>query len=719
MVTHTLSSMERLTNAVLKRPRRILAGGLALFALAVVFGTPVAGELTAETRDFQNPHAENLRAENLAKKATGLSDRGGLLVVVPTPGDLRQVPAARATVRDVLSKVRADPNVAQAENPLSGPRDKRAGIAADGHSALIAATLRGGDTADTVDRLRASLHGSGARIGGSRVVFQEIGERVSHDLARAELLAFPLLFLLSLLIFRSGVAALLPPMVGGLAIVTTFGALRIVDHHVTGLSIFALNLVTGVGLGLAIDYSLFMVSRFREELAGGLEKAAAIRATMQTAGKTVLFSSLTVAAAMAAMLVFPLRFLYSMGIGGAIVAMIAASLALTVLPALLYVLGDRVNGLSPSWLRRAAEAEARPATSGAWYRLAHVVMRRPVLVAVVTASLLIVAGLPFLRVNFIAADQKMLPPGSTARQVTEQAQQDFPGVSAEPIRVIAQAPSGDPGVAQLRRSLVALGHTGPVTAPQRLGPDLTEIDLTPRGDPISDQNLRLLDRVRALHSPVPKLVAGSAAWIRDQHKALAADLPIAIAILALTTFVILFVMTGSVVLPIKALLMNVLSLSAAFGVLVLIFQDGRLQNVLDFRAAGGLESTQPVLLFAIAFGLATDYGVFLLSRIKEARDSGLSDREAVAFGVERTARLVTAAALLFCVAIGAFATSGVLFIKQVGVGTALAVAIDATIIRALLVPALMALLGRWNWWAPAPLRRLHERIGLREGEATA
>jgi RND superfamily putative drug exporter len=711
--------MERLIGFVLRRPRQILAAGLVLFAAGGILGTPITNELKAQTRDFQDPQAENVRAEDEVKAATGVSDRGGLLVVLPTAGDIRSDPASRTKVRAAVRIVAADPNVALAQNPLSGAPDTRIGISRDGHSALIAATLHEGDTEPTVKRLRAALHGTGARIGGARVVFSEIGTRVTHDLGRAELLAFPLLFLLSLLIFRSGVAALLPPLVGGLAIVTTFGVLRIVEHEVTGLSIFALNLVTGVGLGLAIDYSLFIVSRFREELAQGRDKAAAIRVTMQTAGRTVLFSSLTVGAAIAAMLVFPLRFLYSMGIGGAIVATVAAALALTVLPALLYVLGDRVNALAPQRLRRSAEADARPAGSGAWYRLAHTVMRRPILVAVATASVLVLAGLPFLRVNFISADHRMLPAAATARQVTEQVQQDFPAVAGEPIRVIAQAPATAPDVTALRRSLAALPGAGGVTAPQQLGSRLSEIDMSPRGDPLNARNLELLKRVRNIQTPVRIKVAGSAARFRDQHAALAARLPIAIAILAVTTFVILFAMTGSVVLPIKALLMNLLSLSAAFGILVLIFQDGRLEGLLDFRSAGGLESTQPVLLFAIAFGLATDYGVFLLSRIKEAHDSGMDNREAVAFGVERTGRIVTAAALLFCVAIGAFATSGVLFIKQLGVGTALAVAIDATVIRALLVPALMVLLGRRNWWAPAPLRRLHARIGLRESSAPA
>jgi RND superfamily putative drug exporter len=342
-------------------------------------------------------------------------------------------------------------------------------------------------------------------------------------------------------------------------------------------------------------------------------------------------------------------------------------------------------------------------------------MRRPGVVALATSAALVVVGLPFLHVNFVAADHKMLPVGSEARGVAEQVERDFPQAAAEAIQVVAIAPAGQADdVRDYRRALMRLPGRPGVTPQQYLDAGIWRIDVIPRGDPLSDANLDLVRAVRHVAAAFPVEVGGPGAAFIDQQKSLVADLPVALALLAATTLAILFLMTGSVVLPLQALLMNLLSLSAAFGILVLVFQDGNLEGLLDFHSAGGLEATQPVLLFAIAFGLATDYGVFLLSRIKEARDAGLPEREAIAFGVERTGRIVTAAALLFCVAIGAFATSGVLFIKQVGLGTALAVAIDATVIRALLVPALMALLGRRNWWAPGPLRRLHARVGPAE-----
>jgi uncharacterized membrane protein YdfJ with MMPL/SSD domain len=704
--------MTRLGGFVARRAGRILIVAALFFVVAGVLGGPVAGQLSAEDEDFQDPGAENIVAsERLAAAGDGPED-GGLVALVSPGGDVRSDAAAQARVRAIQRTIDADPGAVAARSYLDA-RDP-AFVSRDGSQTVVLAAFTE-DELEVAERLREELDGQAVRIGGPDVVNPEIGEQVSSDLARAELIAFPLLFLLSLWVFRSLVAALLPPLVGALSIVTTFLVMRLVDAELTSLSIYALNLVTGIGLGLAIDYSLFMVSRFREELAGQPDTGTAIVRTLQTAGRTVLFSSLTVAAALAALLVFPLRFLYSMGIGGVIVALAAMVVSLTVLPAVLAALGPRVNAGAPRFLRRSAEATARPATSGGWYRLARWVMRRPGTVAMVTAGALIVVGLPFLRIAFVPADYRMLPQGSEARQVAETIDRDFGTFASDPIQVVARAAeTDDEQIARYADSLRDVPGAGAVSDPRRLDAETVLVDVLPPGDPLSERNREVVRDVREVDAPVPAAVGGAAARFVDQQDTLADYLPLALALLVLTTVVLLFLMTGSVVLPIKALLMNLLTLSATFGLVVLIFQDGRLEGVLDFESAGGIEATQPVLLFAIAFGLATDYGVFLLSRIKEARDSGLDDREAVAFGVERTGRIVTAAALLFCVAIGAFATSGILFIKLLGIGTALAVAIDATIIRAFLVPALMALLGKWNWWAPAPLARLHARIGVTE-----
>jgi uncharacterized membrane protein YdfJ with MMPL/SSD domain len=704
--------MTRLGGFVARRAGRILIVAAVFFVVAGVLGGPVAGQLSAEDEDFQDPGAENIVASERLAAAGDRPEDGGLVALVSPGGDVRTDSAAQARVRAIQRTIEADPGAVGARSYLD-ERDA-AFVSRDGSQTVVLAGFTE-DELDVAERLREELDGQDVRIGGPDVVNPEIGEQVSSDLARAELIAFPILFLLSLWVFRSLVAALLPPLVGALSIVTTFLLMRLVDAEFTSLSIYALNLVTGIGLGLAIDYSLFMVSRFREELAGQVDTATAIVRTLQTAGRTVLFSSLTVAAALASLLVFPLRFLYSMGIGGVIVALAAMVVSLTVLPAVLAALGPRVNAGAPKFLRRSADATARPATSGGWYRLAQWVMRRPGTVAMVTAGALIVAGLPFLRIAFVPADYRMLPQGSEARQVAETIDRDFGAFASDPIQVVARAAeSEDEQIARYADSLRDVPGAGAVSDPRRLDAETVLVDVLPPGDPLSERNREVVRDVREVDAPVPAAVGGAAARFVDQQDTLADYLPLALALLVLTTVVLLFLMTGSVVLPIKALLMNLLTLSATFGLVVLIFQDGRLEGVLDFESAGGIEATQPVLLFAIAFGLATDYGVFLLSRIKEGRDSGLDDREAVAFGVERTGRIVTAAALLFCVAIGAFATSGILFIKLLGVGTAIAVAIDATIIRALLVPALMALLGKWNWWAPAPLARLHARIGVTE-----
>ena len=587
-------------------------------------------------------------------------------------------------------------------------------VSKDGRTSYVVATFPT-NAGGVLDRVQPRLERiPGVTLGGNDIARDQVGEQVSEDIARAELLAFPILFLLSLFVFRSVVAALLPLAVGGATIMLSFLVMRFVNGVIEPMSIYALNLITGLGLGLAIDYSLFMVSRFREELERGLETGPALRATMATAGRTVLFSSVTVAAALAALLVFPLRFLYSMGVGGVACALMAALVSLTLLPAILAALGPRVNALSPKRWQASLHRDASGERGGFWYRLSHAIMRRPVPFAVGATTLLIALGLPFLAIKFTGVDASVLPRDHSARVVDDALQTEFPPNRATPVYVAARGGDGDKAAVEryARRLGQVPGVVGEPRVQQARG--LYRIDMVARGRPLGEAAKETVRDVRAVAAPVPVRVGGITAAFLDQQKALSDSLPIALAILATTTLVILFLMTGSVVLPIKALVMNLLTLTAAFGLLVLIFQDGHLEGLLGFESQGALESSQPVLLFAVAFGLSTDYGVFLLTRIKEAHDAGASNEEAVALGLERTGRIVTFAALLFVIAIGAFATSQIIFIKQLGVGTALAVLIDATIVRALLVPSLMRLLGDWNWWAPPPLARLHRRIGLSE-----
>jgi uncharacterized membrane protein YdfJ with MMPL/SSD domain len=707
MVRCRASVFAALTSLATRRPKRVV-----LVAVLVVVAAAAAGASVADRLDpyaAEDPATESVRADELLERA-GVGAGADVVALVDTPGGVG-TPESRARVADVASELRADPDVA---GVVTFEQGGRALVARDGRSTYVAASLRpGADENDAGERLIDRFEGRpGVTLGGFAVASPQVNEQVSEDLARAELLAFPLLFLMSFLFFRSVVAALLPLMVGGMAIVLTFFGLRL-GSELGSISVFALNVTTGLGLGLAIDYSLFIVSRYREELAQVGPGVEAIRRTLATAGRTVLFSCLTVAAALGSLLIFPQRFLYSMGIGGMMVAVLAGAVALLVLPAVLALLGRRVNALAPRRLQRAAEADARPAQSGAWYRLSRAVMRRPGTIAVTSAAVLIAMGIPFLGIKLTAVDASVLPGSSSARQVDDALKRDFDVRRTTPITLVATT---EPGPA-LERYLDRVRNTPGVLevgAPRRED-GLTLVDAVPRRGALSEESQEAVRDVRGLDPPFEVLSRGQTATLVDLKESLVNHLPAALAVLMSTTVIVLFLMTGSVVLPIKALLMNLLTMSATFGLLVLIFQDGRLEGVLDYTSQGALEATQPIFLFAVAFGLSTDYGVFLLARIKEARDAGVPNEEAVAVGLERTGRIVTAAALLFSVAVGAFATSEIIFIKELGIGTALAVLIDATIIRALLVPSLMQLLGDWNWWAPRPLARLHARIGLREG----
>ena len=712
--------LDSLARFVYRRRRLVAIGAAIFFVIAGAIGGSVASHLDPYGAD--DPATDSVKADNLLQ-ARGFRDASVIVLV-------RNAPIAnsstRARVEGIERQLRDRGGVAWVRGYYD--THSRAFVSDDRTESYLSVALKPTDdkalqdaASGIADQLSAE---PGVLVGGYALANEQVNKQVESDLRKAEMLAFPLLFLLSLLFFRSLVAALLPLLVGGLAIIGTFFILRIASE-VGSISIFALNLTTGLGLGLAIDYSLFIVSRYREELArrgvdlarpaGRTESWEALRATMGTAGRTVLFSSLTVAVALASLIVFPQRFLYSMGIGGSLVALLAATVALVVLPAVLSMLGPRVNAFAPRFLQRRAERDATHMEAGFWYRLSRFVMRRPVPVATISAAALIALGIPFFSIKFTSVNAQVLPTSASARRVDDVMRSDFPPFRDTPVRLaiegggphataaVLSEVKGDPGIAAVER-------------PQRLAGGVTTVDAIAKVPFTSHAAKSTVRRIRDLPSPpgTTVLVTGASAHFIDFQSSLEAHLQVALAIVVGATLVILFLMTGSVILPVKSLVMNVLNLSAVFGILVLIFQHGNLEGFLGYTGQGALEQTMPILLFAVAFGLSTDYAVFLLSRIKEARDHGASDSESVAIGLERTGRIVTAAALLFAIAIGAFATSQVIFIKENGIGTALAVLIDASIIRALLVPSLMALLGKWNWWAPRPLRRLHKRIGLSE-----
>jgi uncharacterized membrane protein YdfJ with MMPL/SSD domain len=697
--------VKRLARLVDGHSKQVLIAAAILFVVAGAFGARVADQLDPYGAD--DPDTESVIASHRLEQA-GFRETG---VIVLIEGADVGSPAGRERVEAISHTLERDPDVASVSGFLNtGSRDF---ISHDGRSTYLAVGLKPTDDQarhDAAERIEGSLADEpGVTLGGLAVAETEINEQVERDLRLAELFAFPFLFLLSLLFFRSLVAALLPLLVGVLAIVGTLLTLRVASE-VTSVSIFALNLVTGLGLGLAIDYSLFIISRYREEIARTGPGLEAMRRTLATAGRTVLYSSLTVAGALASLLVFPQRFLYSMGIGGFFVALIAAAIALVVLPAVLTLLGHRVNSLAPAFLARRAEREATAAQSGFWYGLARFVQRFPGRTAAVTAAMLIALGIPFLGIQFTTVDAQDLPTSASARQVDDTLRAEFPPYRDTPATLAIR---GDAGTAtRIARAAAELPGAAAVRPPRQLGGGMYAVDVISKAPPLDDQSQELVHDLRDLEGGA--LVTGATAEYLDLQDSLAAHLPFVLGLVAAVTIVVLFVMTGSLILPFMQVLMNVLGVSAVFGILVLIFQDGRFEGLLGYTSQGGLESTQPLLLFAVVFGLSTDYGVFLLSRIKEAREAGATDSEAVALGLERTGRIVTAAALLFSIAIGAFVSSSFVFIKVLGLGTALAVLLDATIIRALLVPSLMQLLGRWSWWAPRPLRRLHARIGLSE-----
>jgi RND superfamily putative drug exporter len=665
--------------------------GALLFMLVGVLGGPAPGSLNAPNA-FDDPGSQATRAETQIERATGAQPSADVIALVAAP-------ASSSEVARVARTLRADPGVASvAVPPPSGPSGL---VSRDGRQVLIAAKLRATASETTVaKRLQSAFaEDHDVTLGGDAIAAVQINDQATSDLAIAELIAFPLLALLCLLIFR-GVAAVLPVAIGGFSVLAAFAVLRGIN---TGLALspFALNLVIGAGLGLGVDYSLFCVSRFREELGRGADVPEAVRTTMQTAGRTVLFSAATVAAAMACLTVFPQRFLISMGLGGVVVALTAAATSVVFLPALFMLMGRRLGKVRP-----------RPVGSGRWYRLAQAVMGHPGTIATVTSVALLALATPALGIRWSGIDASVLPPGKSARTVSEVIAREFPGADSTPAILAVSAPvSAGPTLDAYARQLTRIPGVYHVSAPAYVGSHTWEIAVDGRGTPITGQSQRIVRAIRAGPALYPVAVGGATADLIDQHAATARALPVAIPLLVILTLIVLWLMTGSVVLPIKALLMNLLTTAATAGVLVLVFQDGNLTGLLGFTKPEGIEQTDFLVLVAIVFGLSTDYGVMLLTRIKEAHDNGLSDADAVAVGMQRSGAIVTAAAILLAVALGAFVTGHLIFLKELGVGAAAAVLIDAFIVRALLVPALMRLLGNANWWAPGPLLRLHRRLG--------
>jgi RND superfamily putative drug exporter len=731
--------LTRLAGFSVARRRLVLLLALVFVGLAGALGGGVAKELSGG--GFDDPKAPAEQAAALLHQQFGAGSPT-IALLLTSKGSVDD-PAVAAAGQRLAAQFAGERDVTQVVTYWSAGRPDTL-RSRDGHRALLLARIGGTDD-NMVKRAAAltpayskNIDGFDVRVGGIAETFNEVGKTIEHDIVRAEVIAFPVVAILLILVFGSAIAAGLPLLIGVLSILGTFLALHVTVQF-TDVSIYSVNLATSLGLGLGIDYSLFMVTRFREELRKGREVPDAVAATVRTAGRTVLFSAITVGLSLGALVVFPLYFLKSFAYAGIAAVFFALIGALVVLPAALAALGTRVNTLD---LRRPVRRVLRmqpprekSLDEGLWHRIAVTVMKRPVSVATAVVALLLVAGAPFLGVAFSLPDDRVLPKSAEAYQVGQVMRAEFPGREFAALSVIA--PTVTAGQDRIDTYAAALSKvdgvgrvdavTGTYVAGRRIAPPTpasarfsqgggTYLSVVPAIESISARGERLVRDVHAVPSPLGKvLVSGQAARLSDTKHSLGSKLPLALGLIVTATFVLLFLFTGSVVIPLKALVLNMLSLSATFGAMVWVFQEGHLTRYLgDPSVTGALDTTTPILMFCVLFGLSMDYEVFLLSRIKEEYDASGDNTRAVALGLERTGRLVSAAAALLALVFLAFVSSNISFIKLLGLGTALAVMVDATLIRGALVPAFMRLMGTANWWAPRPLRRLHNRIGLAE-----
>jgi putative drug exporter of the RND superfamily len=700
--------LRRLARFSLGHRRLVAAAWAVLFVVGIAIGSGVFDRLDPDVGDVEGTESA------LAQARLHALDPGGESIAALADGVDPHDPRVAAGIRATAERLRAIPGVAQVADPVTGPPEL---LARDGRAALVAVEFADGLDGDRFDRALEAAEAELRRldaphvlVGGGPLQDQEFEDQVASDLARAELLSMPVVLVLLLVVFGGIVAAGLPVLIALTGVAGTLLALFGISA-VTDVSVYSVNVVTMLGLGLAVDYALLLVSRFREERAIR-DLPAAVEEAVATAGRTVVFSGLTVAASLAGLLVFADPFLRSMAYGGGAVVLIDMLAAVTLLPALLGLWGARVRP-------RARNAGAR---GGLFAAISRLVQRRAVLIVVVVAVPLAVAATPFLHAHYQQPDARFLPAGAESRRLYETLEARFdPAVWVEPVVMVAEAgtdPAGLARVAAFGDRVAGLDGVRAVGEPRPLAEGVTVVEVLPQGGGTDPAASRLVAEIRALPASFPVQVTGDAAELADYQATIAERLPLAAGLVVLATFVLLFLFTGSVVVPVKAIVMNVLSLGASFGALVWVFQEGHLAWLLGAEGTGALDPTVPVLTFAITFGLSMDYEVFLLSRIKEAWDETGDNDLAVALGLQRTGRIVTSAAALLVIVFAGFMAAGMLTIKQIGLGTVLAVLLDATVVRMLLVPATMKLMGRWNWWAPAPLRRLHRRVGLGEQAAS-
>jgi uncharacterized membrane protein YdfJ with MMPL/SSD domain len=706
-----------------RRPKLVLALVGVFVCVAGGFGYDVEHRLKAA--GFTDSASQSERAIETLRKEAGYDATPAIVALVRNRDGGRldvSKPAVRREVDRIAAALRHTRYVGHVTNPLAGGPQGRALVERDGRSLVVAANLEiqdiesdGGDAALDARR-RIGDSPLDVRLGGFAVSFKEVNDQTRSDLTKAELIAFPILTILLLLVFRGVIAASLPLLLGVLSTLGTLLMLRVMSGFVD-TSLFALNIATALSLGLAVDYALLLVSRYREELdrAGGPTEEAH-RRTVRTAGRTALFSGFTVAVALAPLITMPQRFLYSVGAAGAAVGLLSAFMAILVVPALLALLGTRINALP---IRLPGARAARPslsATSGGWYRLARRVMRRPIVVAVGCTAVLLAAASPLLSTELTGPSSQAVPPTQPSYFVNAYLEQHYSQGVAFPITVTVRGDASRTQLALLHKRLARLDGIAGSAAFVRPSPRIAFANFVPDGEALDAPVQEAVREMRRHHVPGGGsiLVSGNTARFIDEKQSLVDHLPLVVGIIAGTTLLLLFFLTGSIILPIKTLLMNLLTLGASLGVIVFAFQDGHLDGLFDYSGPAAIEVTTLAFLFAVTFGLSTDYAVLVMARIKEQHDRGASNEDAIALGIGATGRVITAAAAAIAVVFLAFSVSAVFIMKQVALGEAVAVLVDATLVRAFLVPALMRLLGEWNWWAPRPLARLQARLGFSE-----
>ena len=741
--------LHRIASLAIAAPRRVLFVAALVMIGVGVFGMPVADHLSSG--GFQDPHSESTRASTLLTDKFGQSDQQ-LLVTVSAPEGVTSA-SARSVATGIVDGLTASPHVLSLTSAWSEPASAASAmISKDGNTGLIVANLAGGENTaqkyaqQLADELVIDQNGVTVRAGGGAMVYAQVNDQSERDLLQMEMIAIPLSFIVLVWVFGGLLAATLPIMVGVLAILGSFTVLRLITYA-TDVSIYALNLTTAMGLALAIDYTLLIISRYREELAQGFERDVALIRTVLTAGRTVLFSAVTVALSMSAMVLFPMYFLKSFAYAGIATVAFAATSAIVVAPAAIMVLGDRLDALDIRRLLRRLlgrpEPKQRPVEHVAWYRSTKFVMRHSLPIGLAVVALLLLVGAPFLDVRWGYPDDRVLPTSASSHQVGDQLRNDFADDASKAVQVVIPDANGltQDQLGQYAAALSQVSDVvdvsapsgtyidgkvvGPPTSATGVGSGSAFLTVNSKAALFSQASDAQLDALHAVNAPGARTVelSGLAQVNRDSVESILGKMPWVLGFIAVVTFVLLFLLTGSVVLPVKAIILNVLSLTAAFGALVWIFQDGHL-GALGTTSTGTLVANIPVLLFCIAFGLSMDYEVFLISRIREywlklgqgksTMTPQAANDESVARGLAYTGRVITAAALIMAISFAALTTAEVSFMRMFGLGLAIAVLVDATLVRTVLVPAFMHLMGKWNWWAPTPLARLHQRIGISE-----